>query len=443
MKLHIEKPVYGGDCLARLSAAQGSAKSAGKKVFVPLTLPGETVEAFLIEDKRAFARAELESVLTASSDRAEPQCPHFGVCGGCQYQHANYSAQLAIKRTILRETLDRAKVSAPAEIQTLAGSEDQSWQYRNRIRLALRRGEEGHWQIGYRARRSHEVAPIRECPIAAPNLIATALQIAGKLSESPAPCVFSEVELFTSHDQSALLVTLFCTAPPQTSDAETIEPWLNRLFTAISPQVTGMRAELDDGSLQPQILAACGETSLTYEVAGLGYQVPQGAFFQVNRNLLDRFAALVTSNLTGSLAWDLYAGVGLFARRLTQSFAMVHAVEIAPASTGALQHNLAGSNSHAVAATTLDYLRCNREQREPRPDVILLDPPRAGLGDEVTHLLNAIGAPQLVYVSCDPATLARDLHALTRERYRIETIHLADMFPQTFHLESVVRLRRA
>ena len=208
------------------------------------------------------------------------------------------------------------------------------------------------------------------------------------------------------------------------------------------PQATGLRLQLADGSLDPQILATCGASSLTYPTAGFEYRVDHGAFFQVNRRLIDDFVSLVTTGYTGKLAWDLFAGVGLFARQLAARFAEVIAVESAPASLAALNENLVGTTGRAVASTTLDFLRRNRQEREARPDFIVLDPPRAGLGEETTTLLNAIHAPQMVYVSCDPATLARDLHALTQERYSMEKITLADMFPQTFHLETVVHLSR-
>ena len=443
MKLTLEKPVYGGDCLARLDSPQSPGKS-GKTIFVPLTLPGETVQARITEDKRTFARAEPEAILTASPDRVMPPCPHFGPCGGCHYQHASYPAQLVLKQQILRETLLRAKVPIPGEIETLSA---EPWHYRNRIRLALAQDTQRSQQIGYRGRRSHDLVPIRECPLAAPILVATAFQIAASLARNPAPVAISELELFTNHDESQLLITLFCETGPKELESASPQDWLASLHSSLPPQATGVLLELDNGSLDPTILASSGGSSLTYKAAGLDYRVGHGAFFQVNRHLLDQFAALVTTGpegpLAGSLAWDLYAGVGLFARRLAASFEQVHAVESAPSSIAALRHNLSGTASQAISATTLDYLRRNREQREPRPDLIVLDPPRAGLGDEVTHLLNAIGAPFIVYVSCDPATLARDLQTLTRERYNIESIHLVDMFPQTFHLETVVRLRRS
>jgi len=435
--LHVEKPVYGGDCLARLSdEVPGAAGRVGKAIFVPLTLPGETITARITEDKRSFAKAELDEVLTRLANRVSPACPHFGVCGGCHYQHAAYSSQLTMKQEILRETLTRAGVTVPREMAVLAA---EPWAYRNRIRLAV--APDG--KVGYRGRRSHEVVSISECPIAAPILFQTAECVGIFLRENlPAASLaasITEFELFINHDQSQLLLTLFCETAPPGEPAE----WLPTLRAALRLQATGIRIQLADGSVQPQILAAEGLPSLSYAAAGFAYQVDHGAFFQINRLLMDDFVALITAGHSGKIAWDLYSGVGLFARRLASHFAEVLAVESAPASFPALQRNLMHTAGRAINSTTLDFLRHNREQRQPRPDFIVLDPPRGGLGAEVTTLLNAIHAPEMVYVSCDPATLARDLRALTLERYQIESLTLVDMFPQTFHIETVVRLRRA
>lgn len=416
MKLTMEKAVYGGDCLARDTSASGNAGKtiAGKTVFIPLTLPGETVSAHIIEEKRSFARAEADEIVAASPQRVTPQCPHFGACGGCHYQHAEYAAQLGIKQQILRETLARSGVAVPSEIGVLSGN---PWGYRNRIRLALT--QDG--KPGYRGRRSHEIVPIRECPIAAPLLAEVALNLASIIDPSDPRNDLAEIELFTNHDGSELLVTFH--------------------LHSGNPIHRKLRFTPRYGSAHSQATRS-KEDCLTYCVAGHDYRVSHGAFFQVNRWLLDGFVALVTANRSGSLAWDLYAGVGLFTRPLAAYFARVLAVESAPASFDALQHNLAGTSGTAIGSTTLDFLRRNREQRESGPDLIVLDPPRAGLGEETTRLLNAIGAPEMVYVSCDPTTLARDLRALTGERYKIEKITLVDMFPQTFHLETVVHLRR-
>jgi 23S rRNA (uracil1939-C5)-methyltransferase len=427
MNITLEKPVYGGDFLGHVE---------GKAVFVPLTLPGESVTAHITEEKRSFAKAELDTILTASSSRVQPNCPHFGACGGCHYQHADYQTQLALKQQILRETVTRANVSIPTEIGILAG---EPWSYRNRIRLAITRNHE----LAYRGRRSHDLIAIRACPIAAPLLLRTATQVAEFLSKNPSPIPVSELELFTNQNESELLLTLFT----ETAPASNTQEWLTSLQSALQPQTSGIRLQLNDGGLNPRILTSIGQPSLNYTAAGFSYRVDHGAFFQVNRHLIDDFASLVMGDHSSNLAWDLYAGVGLFARQLSTRFAQVIAVESAPASEAALLHNLASANTSAntsaVASSTLYFLRRNRELREPRPDFIILDPPRAGLGGQVTTLLNAIHASAMVYVSCDPATLARDLRQLTQERFVVENITLVDMFPQTFHLETVVRLRRS
>jgi 23S rRNA (uracil1939-C5)-methyltransferase len=430
IELTIEKAVYGGDGLAHLPAIGGR---LGKAAFLPLTLPGETVAATIVEEKRNFVRAEATRLVTTSPQRVPPPCPYFGVCGGCQYQQAQYETQLAMKHEILRETLTRSSIPLPHSIETLAA---EPWEYRNRVRFAIT--PEG--RPAYRGRASHTLVEVAACPIAAPVLVATAQALAAWSAVHPAPAPLREIELFTNQDATELLITLSVETKP---DSGTAQAWLTSLHAALPPQTTGLRMEAEN-DLEPEHIAATGETSLTYTVGHTPYRVDAGAFFQVNRFLLDRFTQLVTDSVPeAKLAWDLYSGVGLFARRLALRCDRVHAVEIAPASRAALHYNLAGTSAIPFISTTLDYLCRNREQREPRPDAIVLDPPRAGLGAEVTQLLNAIHAPELVYVSCDPATLARDLKALTAERYRIAQITLADMFPQTFHIETVVHLKRA
>ena len=431
--LVMDKPVYGGDCLGH---AADLPEKAGKAVFVPLTLPGERIRAQLIQDKRTFSRAEIDTVLSPSPHRIAAACRHFSACGGCHYQHTDDATQLEMKQLILRETLSRSGIAVPGEIEALA-AETGAWHYRNRIRLAFT----SDGQIAYRGRRSHDLIAIAECPIAAPLLIETAFRIAQFAAENPAPVPLSEVELFTNHNESQLLITLV-TESATALNPSSVEAWLESLASALPQQAIGIRLERDDNSLAANALGAYGKKALSYTAAGSDYRVDHGAFFQVNRRLVDPFVELVTQGTQADSAWDLYAGVGLFARQLASNGMHVTAVEAAPASLDALRQNI-DQAGEAIAGTTLDYLRRNRELREPRPDLIVLDPPRAGLGDTVTQLLNAIHAPEMVYVSCDPATLARDLRQLTQERYRIHSVTLVDMFPQTFHIETVVRLKRS
>ena len=421
--VEIEKPVYGGSFLAR---------AEGKAVFVPLTLPGEQGRVRITEDKdkRGYAKAEIEELITTAPERIVPRCPHFGPCGGCNYQHTGYPNQLEIKKGILRETLERAGVAAPATIDVLWG---QPWEYRNRIRV----GFDAEGRPGYRARRSHNLIAIHECPISAPLLVRAAMAAGEILARVPMNLRPHEVLFFCNADESALIATFFVAEPTPLR----FEPIAAALFERI-PQLQG--AELASGGRPgrpPRKLAEWGDSSLIYRAAHTDYRVDHGAFFQVNRWLIDKMVDSVIAGQQGKAAWDLYAGVGLFARQLAEVFDKVIAVESAGASTRALTANLAGTSGEAVAASTLDFLRANASG--PPPDLIVVDPPRTGLGDEINRLLTMIAAPQIECVSCDPATLARDLRALIAGGYAIEGIALTDLFPQTFHLETIVRLRRS
>jgi 23S rRNA (uracil1939-C5)-methyltransferase len=419
--VQIEKPIYGGAFLAR---------DEGKAIFVPLALPGEHVRVRVVEEKRGYATAEIEQLLVSAPERIAPTCPHFGFCGGCQYQHAGYETQLQLKQAVLRETLERGRIHVPDDVSVLVGHHP--WGYRNRIRLAF----DAQGNLGYRGRRSHAVVPIRECPIAAPLLVHAAV-VASEVLKSFAPALRpTELALFTNADEAALLLTLFVASPAKIRFDEFAVTLRARI-----PQLAGAEFVFETSHQAPLPLAQWGATSIQYRAAGAEYRVDHGAFFQVNRWLVDALVERVTSGHSGALAWDLFAGVGLFARRLAASFDRVVAVESSPATIAALESNLAGTTAAPVRASTVDFLRRNRSGG--RPDLVVVDPPRTGLGAEITALLAGIAPPALVYVSCDPATLARDLRALLEAGYGVESIALVDLFPQTFHLETVVRLHRA
>ena len=185
-------------------------------------------------------------------------------------------------------------------------------------------------------------------------------------------------------------------------------------------------------------MAASGETELSYQTERSSYRVSAGAFFQVNRFLLDDLGGIATGGVSGHLALDLYAGVGLFSTILAQSFAQVIAVEASQTSHSDLRHN-AGREVKAVLATTEQYLQ---QASGIRPDLVVADPPRGGLGENVVRSLAKLGVPRITYVSCDPSTLARDLRILLSLGYKIDGAHLIDLFPQTYHLESVFHLAR-
>lgn len=388
---------------------------------------------------------------------ATPLCPHFGACGGCQYQDIAYPEQLRLKRAHLVRLLQQAGVEAPCDIAVhFAGP----YHYRNRIRLRVE-SVAGQLRLGYNVRSTTEFLPITTCPIAAPVLWSTAESLLRTAAASRDAAYWlgaaAEVELFTNHDLSRVQLTLFC--GPRTKAPDLRQPGhFASAFAAMSadaPQIIGASAAAFDPRTGPtgRTLAEAGSPGLNTTVAVSSasgessetYWIRRGGFFQTNRFLLPTLVRLVCTDANnrprgGGLAWDLYAGVGLFSRVLARSFGRVTAVEVNPAAVADLRSALSksGPNSLAIQSTSLDFLRRAVFDRD-RPGLIVLDPPRAGADFEVCGLLKRIAAPTLVYVSCDPATLARDLAAL-QASYSLADLHLLDLFPQTSHLETVAVL---
>jgi 23S rRNA (uracil1939-C5)-methyltransferase len=432
MKLRMEKAIYGGASLARVPPDAPS-DLGGKAVFVPGALPGELVEATIATDRGSYITAILDSVLEPAPSRITPGCEYYARCGGCHYQHADYAAQVAMKHSILVESLERAHVPVPAEIRILSG---EPWQYRNRIRLHVTRHP--HPSLSYREAASHRDLPVSHCPVAAPILqraIAAFNQLF--LDKSALTQDLSEVEFFTTAEESALLISLFTY---QRKPSENLPRSVADALLPTLSQLTGVRTFLlDQKTRRTHPSVAWGQPSLKYTLGSMHYQVSAGAFFQVNRYLIPKLLDEVVAQHEGGVAWDLYAGVGLFAQALAERFEQVIAVESSPASTADLARNLHGSSHRRIAKDTLRFLQSPPTQR---PDLVVVDPPRAGLGAEVCQRLAAVEPRQIVYVSCDPSTLARDLRALQPSGYRPITLTLIDLFPQTFHLETVVTLER-
>jgi 23S rRNA (uracil1939-C5)-methyltransferase len=431
--LNIEKLIYGGDGLARLPAASPGNKdhSRGKAVFVPFVLAGEKIEAALTEEKPGFARARAEKIVEPSAHRVVPPCPHFGSCGGCHYQHANYKHQLEVKKEILRENLRRmAKIELECEIQVHASP---PWNYRNRSRLQVRARPE--FAAGYYKFASHELLPVEECPISSP-LINRGIEMlwqagrAGKVVEG-----VREVEFFVNADDTKLLIEILC-APEARRAA--VRGWIEELCASM-PEIAGVVAFREPQKGVQERLVAAGASELTYQTKKAAYRVSAGAFFQTNRFLTNELVDVVTAGRSGELAIDLYAGVGLFSTALACDIRHVVSVEMSQTSSNDLRYNLP-ANGKAVQAAAEQYL--TKAVSTEKPDLIIVDPPRSGLGDTTARAMANMAAPRVTYVSCDPATLARDLVPLQAEGYRVEELHLVDLFPQTYHLETVAHLIR-
>jgi 23S rRNA (uracil1939-C5)-methyltransferase len=435
MKVTIEKVIYGGQGLARIPA--DDAARGGLSVFVPFTLPGEVIDAEITQEHRGYSVGNLRQIVDASNFRVTPPCPWFATCGGCQLQHGLYSYQVELKREILLESLTRAGLRDLPEVSTLAGA---PLQYRNRVRLQVHTRPE--FSIGYRQAKSHRMTAIEGCPIAAPLLERCIVVVRALGSGGLAPVDLQEIEMFTNHDQSELLMTVW--TRPQAGKHENAYQVFFENLRRVLPQLVGaqmLAAEKGTAhSSRPPV--RWGRQSINYQVATREYTVSAASFFQVNSTLLDEFVDAVMGDESGGLAWDLYAGVGLFSVALAERFQHVVAVESSAAACQDLRHNLRASRAEYVQASTLNFLRQAIALKHEAPDLILLDPPRAGAGVEAAKMLTDVGPRRVVYVSCHPATLGRDLTALIQSGYRLLRLQLVDMFPQTHHMETIAMLER-
>ncbi len=418
--VRVEKLVYGGE---------GLAYHSGKPVFVPFVLPGEVVEVFPTEESRKLIRGLPGQVQEAAAERIQPGCPYFARCGGCHYQHLDYDKQLALKSDILRETLRRlGKIDWSGEI---AAHPSPPWNYRNRIQLKLapHPAIPDSLQVGFHRAGSHQLCGIDQCPVSSPKLNQLVTVLNRLSREHKLPINLRGAEAFVDDRDETLWLTL--SAPAHAYDRAAL---LEHLRTALN------------GLLSIQFHETAADARHTdglgwvyYQVGPHRLRVSHGSFFQVNRHLLPLLAARVTDGLEGKVALDLYAGVGLFSRTLAEKFERVVGVESNPHAAADLAANVSETlGIEPRAGRVEDFLRASPK----KCDAVVLDPPRAGLGAGVIEPLLELAPPRLAYLSCDPATLARDLQRLL-PAYRLASLELIDLFPQTFHIESLARLERA
>lgn len=384
MEILIDKWVYGGEGLARVD---------GRVVLAPFVLPGERASVEVHDG----VHAGLGAVIEAAPERVEPPCPLFQRCGGCHYQHAPYEFQLARKVEILREQLRRVgKIEYAGEIEVVSGP---PLGYRNRVQVHVSGGK-----LGYLAAKSHDLVPLTDdCPVASPRLNQALAAMRERLGDPRFPNFVHALEIFTNE-------------------------------TALQVNVVE-----SDRAVMRRFFEWCESTpELEYATALGTFRVSPRSFFQVNRFLAEKLVETALGASTGGTALDLYAGVGLFALPMASRYASVTAVEAGASAVRDLEFNAAraGVKITVEQARVEDYL----SGLKATPEFVLADPPRAGLGKIVVAELKRLAPSRITIVSCDPATLARDLAGLPE--YSIERVALVDLFPQTYHLETVVSLTR-
>ncbi|MEE2665387.1 MAG: TRAM domain-containing protein [Myxococcota bacterium] len=378
--VEIERLASGGDGIGRL--ADGCA------IFVPFSAPGDRLRVRIVERKAHHARGEIIEIERRGPARRTARCAVFGVCGGCAWQHLEYEAQLEAKSAILLDALERIGRLSPPDLVSLHGSPDE-FGYRTRARVVVAGG-----RVGFRRVRSHQIQPIETCPVLAPEVDALLDEAASIGVQLGTP---AEIELSAG------------TGGPARA-------------TRVG----------DD--------AAVGSVELA--VAGDRLRVSPGVFAQANRSLLALLrAAVLRSAGEGRRVAELFAGGGLFTLGLARRFERVLAVEAQQRATDDLAFNLEQAGLRGgVEIWTQPVERALTQLADFEPEVVVLDPPRSGLERLACERLGRLGAGRIVYLSCDPATLARDLRWLCESGYEIEHLEGFDLFPQTHHVEALAVL---
>ena len=390
---------YGGDAMGRLED--------GRAVFVPFGLPGERVRVRLTEEKRNFARGEVVEVLEAFPVRIAPRCKHFGVCGGCHYQHLPYEEQLRAKTDILRDQLTRiGKIETPP-VQKMVASPN-PWNYRNHVQFHLTK--EG--KVGYVMAQSPDLLGVTEChlPEALLNVIWPQLEFEPETN-------LERVSLRAGKDDDAMLILE--SSSPESPELE-IEAPLSVAHV-----------------FEENTIVIAGNDHIIISVLGRDFRVSATTFFQVNTALAEKMVEhLLTCLPTSSAATllDVYCGAGLFSAFLAPKYARVIGVELSRSACEDFAFNLHEFDHvelyEGLAEDVIPHL-------EAKPEIILVDPPRAGLEKRVVDGILKLNPRTIAYVSCDPSTLARDARRLIEGGYRLVEVTPFDLFPQTYHIESI------
>lgn len=361
----------------------------GRVVFVPRAAPGDRARVRVAEAHPKWLRAELLALEAPGPGRVEPRCPLVGRCGGCAWQHLDYPTQRAAKAAILRDALERiGGLALKREVEVVASP---PFGYRGRARIGTARGV-----VGYRRLRSHALEPTAACPVLVPALE----EALAKLAAAP-PARDGEIELAAGDDG-------------------------------------GVRAWGPGGLL-------LGEPGLAIAAGAHRIRVSPGVFFQGNARLRGALLeAVLEAAGGGSRALELCAGAGFFTLGLAARFREVMAVESSPPAVHDLRRNVeaAGVRNVRIERAPLEGLLASPPLRDFTPEAIVVDPPRTGLGAAVAEAIAGLGAARLVYVSCAPSTLARDLAVLAQQGLRLASVRGFDLFPQTPHIEALAVLER-
>ncbi|ADY74120.1 RNA methyltransferase, TrmA family [Desulfurobacterium thermolithotrophum DSM 11699] len=422
-KIKIEKLVYGGKGLGRYN---------GRTIFVPQTVPGDVVLVEEVSRKSGYSEAIVKKLLESGESRIKPKCPYFGKCGGCDWQHIEYEAQVKFKRNILEENLQKIGRIKKPNIDEVIPSES-GWNYRNRAQLKVKNGK-----VGFFAKGSHQVVDIERCFLLKEDIQDIMPKLKRLLEELPTEP--SEFHIYSSSKNEVLLKIVYSGKFKKVNlTTEDV-----RKILEVNLVGFGIYKVCSDG--YPERIKFFGR-DFTYETVGkFKFRVSADSFFQVNRfqvfNLIDKVSKAAMEHQY-NLAGDLYCGVGTLTIPVGRYVHRAFGVE---ANFSAISDALYNKDINGLRSVNF-YCRETEEGldivKNHNPDFVVVDPPRSGLSQRVVReLANLPRLKKIVYVSCNPSTLARDIALFHQYGINMERAKLIDMFPQTYHVETIAFLRK-
>jgi 23S rRNA (uracil1939-C5)-methyltransferase len=441
LELRIDRLSYGG---------RGVARRDGYVVFVPYTAPGDLVRVRMTRARRSFGEAEVVEVLEPSPDRVPPPCPYFGPCGGCAWQHLTYQAQLRVKEQIVRESLDRLGGLVDPPVHPIAAAED-PYHYRAKMEFAfhprsvLGLHERGHFD---------RIIPIDACLLPSPLCSEILREVKRFVRERKITCYDNRTRegllrhlVYREGVRTGEVMVGIITTPQPFPDGSDLAAMLAQNHPQIRSIVWAQSSSLSDAVRLDRLEVLHGHDHIFEELGGLRFAIRLETFFQTNTPQAEHLAtfALEMAELRGNeRVVDLYCGVGTFALLLAPHVAHVWGIEVVPAAIEAARENAALAGTSNVEFLCGDARRVLPDliSRIGTPDLLLLDPPRSGAGGKVMRAIGRAQPQRVIYISCNPTTLAPDLRELIPFGYEIRRAQPVDLFPQTYHVETLVRADR-
>ncbi len=423
--LDINSLVHGG---------RGIGRHEGKAVFVPLTAPGDRVDCRVVKSKRRFVEAELCEVVEPSPLRREPPCPFFGSCGGCQWQHLPYQVQTRWKEKIFADLMIRGKLISSDRLKQIVPAPEE-WNYRNRVQLKCHFSKDG-LIIGFYQQSSHHVVDVDKCRLVSPEIQRTFNLLRNELPEAPCLDCLQQVDVACGDDGEVRVV--FHLLP---EGLQQLRTWLQ----AFAERYQLNACVQSNRKKAPDVVYGEADLIVKIDQPEIALRYGPGGFVQVNsaqnRNMVAAMLDLLALNGTENVL-DLFCGMGNFSLPLARRAGRVagvetHAASIANACVNAAANNIGNVEFHTDDASVI----MSRYRVADVLDLVILDPPRAGCY-KLSHEFLKLQPERILYLSCDPATLVRDLTPLVRGGYEVLSGQAFDLFPQTWHIESMTLLRR-